>query len=240
MMWAFALLLLALFGRNKIRARKFLIAGIVVLYLCSNSFLVDECYRAWEPVTRDYVMVKGEYEGAIVLGGIGDIDLRRQKINFGNAADRLFQVLPLYHQGYIKRILFSGGSGSIEFPEKKEGKFVKSYLLSIHIPDSALLIDAESRNTFQNAVNTKAIIDSLHIQGKWLLVTSSSHMPRAIAIFKKAGFKNLDPFITNRHSGNRRFTPDHLLLPNPGAMFSLQNLIHEWVGYLVYKVRGYA
>jgi uncharacterized SAM-binding protein YcdF (DUF218 family) len=240
MFWAFVLLVYALFTKNPQRERKLLISALVVLYLSSNSFLVDECYRAWEPVTRDYVMHRNEYKAAIVLGGIGDIDLRRKQINFGYSGDRLFQVLPLYHKGYIQRIVFTGGSGSIEFPEKKEGLYVKKYLLSITIPDSALIVESESRNTYQNAVFTKHILDSIGLQGKFLLVTSGTHMPRSLAIFKKAGFENIDPFVTNRHSGNRRFTPDHLLIPNPGAMMSLQNLIHEWVGYLIYKLRGYA
>lgn len=240
MVWAFAALLIALFSRNQVRSRILVWSAVLIIYLCSNAFLVDELYRAWEPKTPDYVMSSGEYEGAIVLGGIGDIDLRRQQINFGYGADRLFQVLPLHRKGYVKRLIFTGGSGSIEFPEKKEGRFVKKYLLSIGFPDSALIVESESRNTWQNAVFTKKMIDSLQLKGKFLLVTSGFHMNRAMAIFEKAGFSQLSPFVTNRHSGTRWFTPDHLLIPNPGAMWAFQNLMHEWVGYIVYKIRGYA
>jgi uncharacterized SAM-binding protein YcdF (DUF218 family) len=184
--------------------------------------------------------MKTKYEGAIILGGIGNIDQRLQKINFGWGADRLFQLLPYYYQGRIKKIIFTGGSGSVEFPKDKEGIFVRKYLKSINIPDSVLLIESESRNTYENAVYTKKMLDSLHLQGPFLLVTSAYHMPRAIAVFKKAGYKNVLPYITNRESGKRRFTPDHLFIPNPDALFSLQLLIHEWVGYIVYKIRGYA
>ena len=56
----------------------------------------------------------------------------------------------------------------------------------------------------------------------------------------KAGYKNIEPYITNRSSGLRRFTFDHLFIPNPGTLFSLELLIHEWMGYLVYKLKGYA
>lgn len=240
MFWAFGVLVYALLTKNPQRAKKMMITSLLILYLCSNSFLVDECYRAWEPVTKDYLMQKNEYAAAIVLGGIGDIDLRRKQINFGSGGDRLFQVLPLYHKGYIQHIVFTGGSGSIEFPEKKEGLYVKKYLLSIGVPDSVLFIESESRNTYQNAMLTKQLLDSVGLKGKFLLVTSGSHMPRSLAIFKKAGFEHIDPFVTNRHSGYRRFTPDHLLVPNPGAMMSLQALFHEWVGFIIYKLRGYA
>lgn len=240
MVWVFGLLMYSFFTKVEGRAKKSRIAAILVLYLCSNSFLVDECYRAWEPVTPDYDLMSTKYEGAIVLGGIGDIDLRLKKINFGFGGDRLFQTLALYHKGRVKRMIFTGGSGSVEFPEKREGLYVQKYLRSIHVPDSALIIESTSKNTYENAVNTKSLLDSLGIDGNFLLVTSGYHMPRAMAVFEKAGFKNLTPYVTNRSSGIRRFTFDHLFIPNPGAMHGIEFLLHEWLGYLVYKIKGYA
>lgn len=240
LVWVFALFLLSFKTRVEGRAKKMRIAALVVLYLCCNSFLVDECFRAWEPVTPDYDLMSTKYQGAIVLGGIGDIDLRLQKINFSTSGDRLFQTLPLYYKGRIQKIIFTGGSGSIEFPEKREAIFVKKYLESIHVPDSSIVIESNSKNTYENAVFTKKILDSLNLKGPFLLVTSAYHMPRSMAVFKKAGYQNLTPYITNRASGKRRFTPDHLFIPNPDALFALQFLIHEWLGYAVYKIKGYA
>lgn len=240
LMWVFILLLYSFKTKVEGRPRKLRIAACILLYVCSNSFIVDEFYRMWEPVTPDYDLMDTKYEGAIVLGGIGDIDLRLEKINFGYSGDRLFQALPLYYNGRFKKLIFTGGSGRIEFPDKKEGKYVRKYLQSIHFPDSALIIENESRNTYENAVFTKKILDSLKIKGAFLLITSAYHMPRSMAVFKKAGYKNLVPYITNRSSGIRRFTFDHLFIPNAGTLFSFEFLIHEWVGYLTYKLKGYA
>lgn len=240
LVWVFIILLYSFKTKKEGRPKKLRIIAVVILYLCSNSFLVDECFRAWEPVTPDYDLLDTKYDGAIVLGGIGVVDLRLEKINFGASGDRLFQVLPLYHKGRIKKIIFTGGSGSIEFPEKKEGIYVKKYLQSIHFPDSSLIVEGESKNTYENAVFTKKILDSLHLDGNFLLVTSGYHMPRSVAIFKKAGYKNITPYITNRASGLRRYTFDHLFIPNPGALFAIELLIHEWVGYVTYKIKGYA
>lgn len=238
--WVFVLLAWSFFIRTEGRAKKMRVTALVILYLCCNSFVVDECFRWWEPTTPDYDLMDTKYEGAIVLGGIGDIDLRLQKINFGTSGDRLFQTLPLYYKGRIKKLIFTSGSGSIEFPEKREAIYVKKYLESIHFPDSALIIESNSKNTYENAVFTKKILDSLKIDGNFLLVTSAYHMRRSMAVFKKAGYKHLTPYITNRSSGVRRFTVDHLIIPEPHALFALQFLIHEWTGYIIYKLKGYA
>lgn len=237
--WVFGMLVYSFITKKERLAKRLRIAAIVVLYVFSNPFLVDEAFRAWEPTTPDWDTMHTHYDAAIVLGGIGDVDLRLQKLNFGYSADRLFQTIRLYHLNRVDRIIFTGGSGSIEFPEKKEGVFVQKYLREIHFPDSALIVESESKNTFENAGNTKKIIDSLQLKGNLLLVTSGFHMRRSIAIFEKAGYKNIYPYVTNRISGVRRKTLDHLLLPNSTALLGSDLLIHEWVGYLIYKLKGY-
>lgn len=240
LVWVAALLIWSMITKIDRRARRLRIIALAVLLVCSNSFVVDECFRAWEPVTPDYDTMSTKYDGAIVLGGIGSVDLRQEKINFGWSGDRLFQVLPLYKSGRIGKIIFTGGSGSIEFPEKREGTYVKKYLNAIGIADSSLVVENNSRNTYENAVFTKKLLDSLNVKGHFLLVTSAYHMPRAMAVFKKAGFDNLSPYQVNKVSGLRRYTPDHLLVPSSDALFSLQFLIHEWVGFVTYKLKGYA
>lgn len=240
LVWFFALMAWMYKNKNEQKRKRIFIASLCILYLCSNSFLVDELARAWEPVTPDYYLSKEKYDVAIVLGGIGRIDERQKRFDFTYSADRLFQTLELFYRGRIKQIVFSGGSGSIRFPEHKEAVYVKKYLQTIRVPDSCMIMESESKNTYENAVFTKKILDSLKLNGSVLLVTSAYHMPRAIAVFKKAGYKNITPYLTNRISGPRRFEWDHCLIPNPEAMVTLNVLIHEWIGYLAYKMKGYA
>lgn len=229
-----------MFTKIEVRAKKLRISAIILLFLSCNSFLVDELYRAYEPITPDYDLMRTHYDAAIVLGGIGEVDLRLKKINFTHSGDRLFQALRLYKTGRIDKIIFTGGSGSIEFPEKKEALYVQKYLREIGVPDSAMVFESDSRNTYENAIFTKKILGDSSLNSKLLLITSAYHLPRAMAVFKKAGFTNLIAYPTNRSSGIRRFTFDHLLIPNIDAAFSLQFLIHEWVGFITYKIKGYA
>lgn len=239
LVWFFALMVWAYKSKDEIRKKKITIIALVLLYLCCNSFLIDELARAWEPVTADYYMTNEKYDVAIVLGGIGRIDERQKRFDFTYSGDRLFQTLELYHRGRVGKIMFSGGSGSIRFPEHKEALYVKKYLNTIHIPDSNIVIESESKNTYENAIYSKKVLDSLHFNCSVLLVTSAFHMPRSMATFKKAGFTNITPYLTNRISGPRRFDWDHCFIPNGDALATLNMLIHEWIGYFVYKLKGY-
>jgi uncharacterized SAM-binding protein YcdF (DUF218 family) len=240
MVWFFALFIWALITKDERRKGRLFISAILIIYICCNSFFVDELARAWEPVTDDTYMTNEKYDLAIVLGGIGRIDERQHRFDFMTAGDRLFQTLELYHRGRVKQIMFTGGSGSLRYPSHKEGAYVKKYLHTIHVPDSSVVIENESKNTYENAVFSKKILDSLKFKGSILLVTSAYHMPRALATFKKAGYTTITPYITNRMSGPRRFDWDFCLLPNAEALTNLNMLIHEWIGYVVYKMRGWA
>lgn len=239
MLWFFILILWSVRTKIEKRRRRLQITALVFLYLCSNSFIVDELARATEPVTPDYYLMDTKYDVAIVLGGIGYVDLRQERINFSYSGDRLFQTIELYFKHRVKKIMFSGGSGSISFPTHKEGIFVKKYLNNIQVPDSDIIIENNSKNTRENALFSKQVLDSLKFKGSVLLVTSSYHMPRALACFKKVGFTNITPYVTNRLSGSRRFELDFCFIPNTDALFTLSFLIHEWVGDLMYKIKGY-
>ncbi len=211
----------------------------VFIYVFSNSFLVDELVRAWEYEDDNIYLKDTRYDLAIVLGGMGRVDERQHRFDFTCSGDRLFQTLGLYYKKRVHKILITGGSGSISHPDEREATYVKDYLKTISVPDSTIIIENESKNTYENAVFTKHILDSLHFKGSILLVTSSFHMRRSLAIFKKAGYQNITPYITNKFTGNRKYEFDYCLLPNAEAVTTFNLIIHEIVGYITYKIKGY-
>lgn len=219
--------------------RKLTLGITVFIYLFSNSFLVDELVRAWEYEDDGIYLKNTHYDLAVVLGGMGRIDERQQRFDFTCSGDRLFQALAMYHKQRVSRLLISGGSGSISHPGHREATYVRNYLRTIQVPDSAILVENNSRNTYENAVFTKHILDSLHFNGSVLLVTSSFHMRRSLAIFKKAGYTNITPYITNKFTGNRKFEFDYCFLPNAEAVSTFNLIMHEIVGYATYKLKGY-
>ncbi len=238
--WVFALMLIALLSKNPKRKKRSLIWAISLFYFFSNAFILDEVNRAWEVPGMHYKDLQ-TYDAGIVLGGILEYDMSFDRIKFQHGADRLFQAIELYKTGVIKKVFFVGGSGSIEFPYLKEGMFVRRYLLTVGIPDKDIWIENESRNTRENAVNALAFLNSHDYQsGNFLLITSAYHMRRATGCFNKVGIK-VTPYSVERNAGpDRRYTLDHLLVPNVQTLMWWEALIHEWIGMTIYKIKGYA
>ena len=128
LIWVFALCIIAFFAKDRLRKKKLIIWAVCILYVFSNSFIVDEFMRAWEVTTPDLKPTQ-KYKYAIVLGGMTWYDARQDKPQFLRSADRLFQTLPLFGNKQIDKIIITGGSGSISHPEEKEAAFLKKYLL---------------------------------------------------------------------------------------------------------------
>jgi uncharacterized SAM-binding protein YcdF (DUF218 family) len=237
--WFFVALLILLKKVWYTPFKKYVLVLTVLVYVFSNSFLVDELVRAWEYEDDDIYLKDTRYDLAVVLGGMGRVDERQQRFDFTCSGDRLFQTLPLYYNGRVGKICITGGSGSISHPNHREAFYVKKYLKSIQVPDSNIIIENNSKNTYENAVFTKHILDSMQFKGSVLLVTSSFHMRRSLAIFKKAGYQNVTPYVTNKFTGNRKFEFDYCFLPNAEAITTLNLIMHEIVGYITYQFKGY-
>ena len=235
--WTFTLLLFALFTKKPNRKRNYLIFSAIIVILFSNEFLFNEAGRKWEaPPTKFENLDKYDY--AILLGGFSSYDTAFSKVNFNDASDRFCQTLQLYHQKKVKKIFISGGSGSIINQELTEADKIKIFLISLNIPESDVVIEAVSRNTHENALNTAAYLKKHDPKAKCLLVTSAMHMPRAFGCYKKVGL-NVTAYSTNFLTERRKFDFDILVVPKPYILSRWDSLIKEWIGYLTYKVMGY-
>ncbi len=235
----FILLLIAYKTKDDKKRKKRWLYGLVALYIFSNSFMLDECMRLWEYNSKDYVEYDKVYDYGVVLGGYSWYDYRMAKPQFMRSSDRLWQSLKLLNQGRIKKLLISGGSGSIDAPYDKEAIHIQEFLIQLGIPKEKIIIENESKNTYENALFTKKIIDSLNTGKEILLITSAFHMKRSLAIFKKLNYETTAAYCTDRYSGGRKFVFDHCFIPDINALSGFNLLFHEMLGYLVYKVKGY-
>lgn len=235
--WAMILLIWAWITKNDVRKKRLFVGGVIVLLLFSNRFLHNQVMMAWE-IKATEEPAPGSYDAIIVLGGFSTYNEGLDRINFNNSSDRFLQSVELVKNKIAPVMVVTGGSGSITFADYKEGDRVKKYLQKIQFPDSLYIIENESKNTYENAVNTAKILNGRFKDGHYLLVTSGYHMRRALGCFAKAGL-NCDPYSCDMHGGEGRWSFDYFLMPDVSVLNDWNILIHEWLGCIIYKMRGY-
>lgn len=237
--WIVALLLIAVFIKNTIWSRRCLKYAVILILFFTNFFIADEVARLWEyPVTSNSELARSYDVGIVLGGGMITIDKQYDRLTFRNNVDRILQAVSLYKEGRIKKMLISSGSGSLVYRDMLESSLLKKYLITIGIPDSAMIIDSLSDNTHQNAINSAILLKKYAPGGKYLLITSSVHMRRAIGCFRKEGVQ-VTPYCTNQITGKRIFDFGHYFIPNLEALTNWEKIIHEIAGYMMYFVFGY-
>ena len=181
--------------------------------------------------------VPAHLDGIIVLGGSVDpyISSARHQISFEDAAERLFYGARLGLQHPEARVLFTGGSADPWHAEAREAPWAAEVLTQLGIPADRLIVEARSRNTYENAVFSQSLVHPTAGQS-WLLVTSARHMPRSVGIFRRIGWPVLAypvDYKTGDDSGwVNRDLPLHRL-----RLLSLA--LHEWIGLAYYRLQGW-
>ncbi len=154
------------------------------------------------------------------------------------AADRVWFAAQLYHAGRAPLVILVGGLASDEGLGEPEANAMATFIQDLGVPASALLLESRSRNTWENALYTKRLMNEHHI-ARVLLVTSAMHMPRAMAIFRKQGIAII-PAPTDFEAT----PPDGpwLLrwLPDVDALEGSSRALKEYLGLWVYRMRGMA
>jgi len=239
LIWIYALLLWAFFAKTRVATRRILISALVVFYVFSNGFIAEEALRLWEQNSSFYSDNVEKYDVGIVLsGGLIDYDESTNKLVYGQSSDRIMQALKMYNEGVIDKILISGSSGSLMSSEYNESILARTFLLNSGINKDDVLIEPISRNTHENAVETKRLLNDQFPDGHFLLFTSALHMRRANACFVKEGV-NIDIYSTNNTIVRRKHSIEFLLLPSALSIYQWDSLIHEVTGYIIYKIAGY-
>lgn len=222
-----------LFNKLKRIAKR---AGIILFLIFTNAFILDEVNRIWEFSLPN--SVENLPKTGVVLGGMTSFDVSNNVIQFHAGSDRLWQGVKLLRCDKLQKLVISGGAGSVLHQDLKEADHIKAYLQDIDIADSTFYFENQSKNTYENAINTKTLFE----QNRWplhiTLITSSSHMRRAKACFEKQGF-TVFAYVTNRNSGPRKFEFDHVILPSVEALAGWNGQIHEIIGYITYQLLGY-
>lgn len=212
---AASLVLLALAG--------FLPIGAVLEHTLETRF------PPWNPA-------RGAPDGIIVLGGALDPVLSRAygATQLIESAERVTAIAKLARAYPKARIVYSGGDGSLFANAGSEADYLYPMLDSFGIPRQRVLLEDRSRNTYENAEFTKALVKPKPGE-RWLLVTSAWHMARAVGCFRSVGFP-VEAYPVDWHTRPRL----HLSLSRKfgSGLAGLDAAVHEWLGLLAYWITG--
>lgn len=98
--------------------------------------------------------------------------------------ERINHGLDLYRRGYAPVLLFTGGYGN--GAPFAESQVARKYALEQGIPKSAILIESVSRNTRENLLQARALMQE-HNLHKAIVVSDPLHMARALRLSREVG-----------------------------------------------------
>jgi vancomycin permeability regulator SanA len=132
---------------------------------------------------------------------------------------RIDEAARLYHQGYFKMVLVSGGLGR---EGHSEPDVMRDWLIREGVPAGAIFEDTGGSDTYHTARNTARFLHDHHLSSV-LIVSQYFHLARCQLAFSRFGISPIytshAPFITVR---------DFYSVPR------------ETVGYIEYLVRSYS
>jgi len=185
-----------------------------------------------------FAEITEQYEYGVVLTGVANNEKTpKDRVYFNKGADRVTHAIMLYNRGIIKKILISGGTGSLRKVDYREADQLKNVFIELGVPESQIVLENNSKNTFESAQHVKQILTTKnHINQKILLITSSFHMRRARGCFVKASIET-DIFPVDFYSGPTQLSVDSII-PNPDALKKWSVVMHEITGIVAYKIMG--
>lgn len=227
-------LLLWLGAYKKARA---LFTFLLVIIIAITIFPVGE----WViyPLEKRFMplgSIREPVDGIIMLGGAEEIlesfSWKQEEVN--HSSERFFAFIHLMKKYPGAKHVYAGGTGSLKYQELKGSEIARRLFLSQGIDPSGIIFEAQSRNTYENALFSKKILNPGPHEN-WILITSSFHMPRAYGIFTKLGW-HVIPYPVD-HLTN----PDmscRMTLNFSGNLRLLKNGMHEWAGLAAYYLTG--
>jgi uncharacterized SAM-binding protein YcdF (DUF218 family) len=214
-------------------------AGFILLLFFSNDFIANEIMRAWEIKARPFNAMTKHELGIVLTGSTIPFLKPDDRVYFQRGADRVTHTVQLYKLGLLKKILISGGSGRLNGEDEPEADKFKKAMLLMGVPDSVILIENETRNTAESAMEVKKmLVREKYKSSDCVLITSAFHMRRSLACYKKVGLE-LEPFSTDFYAHSTGYAFDILFIPKLEALGIWHKLVKEWIGFVAYKFAGY-
>ncbi|MEC9463239.1 MAG: YdcF family protein [Pseudomonadota bacterium] len=210
-----------------------LVVLFLTLYTTLGSFLLQTLEARFPRPAGD----PPELACMIVLGGAFETEVTtaRGGMDLNQAGDRFVEALRLAIRYPEARILVSGGDGSLSGIYEGDAAASIRFFEAFGISRDRLIAETTSRNTDENAQNSRELLASNDL-GQCLLITSAFHMPRSVGLFRKAGVEVAPWPVDYRTAGNVSLALD-FTQPTLNSQ-QMSTAVREWVGLVAYRLMG--
>jgi len=155
---------------------------------------------------------------------------------------RLVEAIRLYRLIPKAKVVISGGPMDSRGRNVPVSRIVGDLAGTMGIPGERIILETNSTNTYENGVEIKKMLG----EKPFLLVTSASHLPRAITVFQKLGLSPIPApadFRVIRYrphvdaSGGELVGEMISALPSSTHLAHSERALHEYAGLVWYWLR---
>ena len=176
-----------LLSMGRLKAARLLLT-LVTLVLLMFYFLPVDKWLLWPLENRfpQSATLPKNVDGIIVLGGGENpfVSAIRNQPQVNGAGERLIAFVFLANQYPEAKLVFTGGSGHLSKQEYKGADTARGILNQLSFNTDRVLFESQSRNTIENVRLSHSLVHPKKGE-KWILITSASHMPRSVGLFRK-------------------------------------------------------
>lgn len=225
--------------KNQLLKKRMAFLALGLFLFFTNQAIYSFFIRKWVVPIVPIAQIDN-YDLALVLGGASRVDLEDTNRVFlnENAGDRIIHAIQLYKMGKVKKILFSSGSASLTGSKLAEANQAQKLFYMMGVPKKDLIIENKSRNTFENAMYSAEIIKKDSSLKRILLVTNGLHMKRGLACCVAVGL-SCKPFPIDNDGAFDEKEWDMYVVPKMYMFSGWDRFSHEFIGYQVYRIKGY-
>ncbi len=241
------LILAALIFHKKIRLQRWLlILAFSLLFISSTRWVAWGLLKSLEWRYLPPAEIPHEEVIVVLGGGIYSPLYPRPMVEMSGAGDRVTYAFWLFQQGKADHLLLTGGSIDWLSSDENPATDMANLLKMLGVPEEAIWLEPESRNTYEDALYSAKILKEKGIS-RIILVTSAFHMPRSVRLFEKQGLEvtpaPVDFVVTQKgwdNITNANFASQmNNLLPGAENLSNTTKALKEYLGILVYGMNGW-
>jgi len=219
---------------------RLLVTLLAILYLASTPVGAD-LFAAGLTRGMSRVMTPADARGAdavvILGGGVQTVETGGVVLSqLGSIASlRILEGARVSKLIGARVVIVSGGIADERLELRPEGEQMATALIAAGVPADRIFVDLLAKNTHDHPRTVRPLLEANHV-GQFVVVTSSTHMRRALSVFRAAGY---DPVPSVSLDRSEQLHAPPLLLPNDDSITLSDQALYDYGAFALYWWRGW-